>query len=205
MSNGLEHKVINVYRSHGHAWAALRGDRPAEGSWIDRFCSVLPVGSEVLDIGCGSGVPIARALVQRGFRVTGLDGAPEMVALFQRNIPDQTAVIADMRALSLGRRFAGLLAWDSFFHLCPADQRGMFTRLRTHAAADAVLMFTSGVSEGSAVGDLEGEALYHGSLGPDEYRSLLDDNGFDVMQHVVKDASCDRTVWLARVREAVLF
>ena len=43
------------------------------------------------------------------------------------------------------------------------------------------------------------EPLYHASLASDEYRGLLRDNGFDVLQHVVEDPTCgQRTVWLAR-------
>ena len=201
MTEDAEHTVIQVYRRHGHFWTGLRGDRLAEGPWLDRFCGTLPAGAEILDIGCGSGLPIARELVRRGFVVTGLDGAPEMLNQFRRNLPGQSAVLGDMRALALRRRFAGLLAWDSFFHLSPSDQRGMFARFRAHAAPGAALMFTSGTEEGSAIGELGGEPLYHGSLGPAEYRALLDTNGFDVVRHVVKDPSCDRTVWLARFRD----
>ena len=39
-----------------------------------------------------------------------------------------------MRALSLKQTFQGILAWDSFFHLKPADQRKMFAVFRNHAA-----------------------------------------------------------------------
>lgn len=192
--------VINAYRRHGRTWARLRGNRSAEGSWLDRFCGLLPPESEVLDIGCGSGQPIARELFRRGIPVTGVDGAPEMIALFRRNLPGAPVHLADMRRLALPQRFDGLLAWDSLFHLSPADQRPMFARLQAHAAPGAPLMFTSGTAEGSAVGELEGEPLYHGSLGPDEYRALLDAAGFDVVDHVVDDPSCRRTVWLARRR-----
>ena len=190
--------VLDVYRRRGAQWARLRGDRLTEGAWLDRFCALVPAGTEVLDIGCGSGLPIARELVRRGYGVTGADGAPEMLALFRHNLPGTPAVLADMRALALEKTFAGILAWDSFFHLSPADQRTMFTRFRAHAAPAAALMFTSGPAEGSAIGELEGEPLYHGSLHPDEYRTLLESAGFRVVDHIAEDPSCGfRTVWLA--------
>lgn len=199
MTDPIEETVIDLYRRHGPAWVELRGNRLVEGPWLDRFCGLLPDRAPVLDIGCGSGVPIARELVRRGFDVTGVDAAPEMLSLFRCNLPARPAFLADMRKLSLGRRFAGLLAWDSFFHLSPRDQRGMFVRFRDHAASGAALMFTSGPAEGEAIGELRGEPLYHGSLGPDEYRSLLDANGFRVVDHVAEDPGCGgRTVWLAQ-------
>ena len=60
-------------------------------------------------------------------------------------------------------------------------------------------MFTSGDAEGEAIGELEGDPLYHGSLDPEEYRKLLADTGFTVIAHIAKDPACGhRTIWLAQ-------
>ena len=194
----MDECVIDAYQRHGASWANLRGNRLIEAAWLDRFCALLPAGAALLDIGCGSGLPIASELIRRGFDVTGVDGAQTMIALFQRNLPGVEAHLMDMRQLALSRRFSGLLAWDSIFHLSPSDQRRMFCRFQAHAAPGAALMFTSGDTEGEAIGDLGGDRLYHGSLDPGEYRSLLDAAGFAVVTHVVKDPACGhRTIWLA--------
>lgn len=173
----------------------------SERAWIERFADILQQGATVLDVGCGSGIPIAHYLAGKGHAITGVDGSPEMIALFRTYLPNETAEVADMRLLKLDRRFGGLIAWDSFFHLTPHDQRMMFSIFRDHAEIDAPLLFTSGPAFGEAIGTLEGEPLYHASLDPDEYRLLLDRNGFDVVSHVARDASCGgRTLWLARHR-----
>lgn len=191
--------VLDVYQRHGAAWAGLRAAELVERDWLGRFTSLLPAGATILDIGCGSGRPLAVELVRRGCAVTGVDGAPTMLSLFRQNLPGCPAYLQDMRELSMGARFAGLLAWDSFFHLSPSDQRPMFARFAAHACPGAALKFTSGNEEGSAIGELESEPLYHGSLAPNEYRALLHEQGFTVLAHVPKDASCgQRTVWLAQ-------
>ena len=183
-----------------------RGRRPgarssAERAWIDRFAALLDAGATVLDIGCGSGEPIAVSLVGRGHHVVGVDSSPEMIGLFRANLPDEVAQVADMRSLRLDGAFGGLIAWDSFFHLAHDEQRLMFPVFRDHALAGAPLLFTSGPAYGEAIGTLEGEPLYHASLDPDEYRLLLGENGFDVVGHIVEDPDCGgRTVWLARRR-----
>ena len=193
-------QIVGLYRRHAVAWTKARGTRLAEGAWLDRFCAVVDPGGDVLDIGCGSGVPIARHLCRRGYTVTGVDSALEMVAMFEKNVPGQPAFVADMRDLKLGHRFAGILAWDSFFHLSPADQRRMFAVFRAHAAPGAALMFTSGTHEGTAIGELEGEPLYHASLSPTEYRALLSAYGFQLLHYVVEDPECGRrTIWLAQL------
>jgi SAM-dependent methyltransferase len=194
-------RVVDLYRRHAGAWAAARGTELREREWIDRFAALLDAGATVLDIGCGSGEPIAVSLVGRGHHVVGVDSAPEMIDLFRANLPDEVAEVADMRSLHLDGAFGGLIAWDSFFHLAPDEQRLMFPVFRDHALAGAPLLFTSGPACGEAIGTLAGEPLYHASLGPDEYRLLLGENGFDVVGHIVEDPDCgEHTVWLARRR-----
>jgi hypothetical protein len=59
-------------------------------------------------------------------------------------------------------------------------------------------MFTSGPGHGEATNTFKGEPLYHGSLDGAEYRSLLHQNGFDVVKNVVEDPDCGyHTIWLA--------
>ena len=140
--------VIGLYRRHALAWTRARGTTLIEGAWLERFCSLLPTRPALVDIGCGSGKSIARRLIERGVEVTGVDSSPEMMALLAHNFPSYSAQVADRRTLSLSRRFDGLLAWNSFFHLSHADQRGVFPVFREHSAPSAVLMFTSGPSHG---------------------------------------------------------
>lgn len=75
----------------------------------------------------------------------------------------------------------------------------MFPIFGAHAKPGAPLLFTSGPRHGDAIGSFEGEPLYHGSLDASEYRGLLRDNGFAVVDHVADDPTCGgHTVWLAR-------
>ena len=192
-------RIIGLYERHAHAFDAGRGQSLIERPWLDRFLALVPRGGSVLDLGCGAGEPIARHLIAAGRAVTGVDASPAMIALCQSRFPDARWIVADMRGLSLGRRFDGILAWDSFFHLRADDQRKMFAVFRDHAAPGAALLFTSGPRAGVAMGTFEGEPLHHASLDPDEYRALLAAHGFAVVAHVAEDSACGgHTVWLAR-------
>jgi SAM-dependent methyltransferase len=159
----------------------------------------VPARASILDLGCGSGHPIARYLIENGHDVTGVDSSSALIDICKTDFPAQNWIVADMRQLSLGRRFDGMIAWDSFFHLGHADQRRMFPIFRIHAASKAALMFTTGPAHGEALGNFHGEPLYHASLDQAEYSSLLNQNGFRVVWHVVEDPSCGRhTIWLAQ-------
>jgi len=191
-------RIIGLYEDNAAAWDRERGRDLIEAAWLERFAALLPERGSVLDIGCGMGEPIARWLISQGNRVTGVDSAPSLIAMARERAPDQEWMVGDMRALDLGRRFDGLIAWHSFFHLSPDDQRPMFARFAAHAKPGAPLMFTSGWSHGEAIGAWRSEPLYHGSLDPADYRMLLARNGFEVVAHAVRDPDCgSATIWLA--------
>jgi SAM-dependent methyltransferase len=192
-------RIVSLYEDNAAQWDAQRGRELFERPWLDRFLALLRPGGRVLDIGCGMGEPIAGYLLSRGAAVTGLDASPSLIARCRERFPAQDWIVGDMRAMDLGGRFDGLLAWHSFFHLAPADQRPMFARFAAHAAPGAALMFTSGTTEGEAIGAWQGEPLYHGSLDTADYRALLAANGFEVLEHAVSDPTCGHaTIWLAR-------
>lgn len=194
-------RVIDIYQRHALAWSADREGGWVETAWLDRFLALLPPEPAVLEIGCGTGVPIARYLIENKCRVTGVDASRAMIDLSAGRFPTHHWIVADMRTLALDRMFDGVLAWNSLFHLTPADQRRVFPILERHAAPGAVLMFTSGPSAGEQIGTYRGESLYHASLDSGEYRTLLGDDGFDVVAHVEEDPGCGlRTVWLAKLR-----
>lgn len=197
-------QIVGLYQRHARAWARDRGGhRLFEKAWLDRFVRLLPVGATVLDVGCGSAEPISRYLFKKGCAVTGVDTSPELIALCREHFSNGNWHIADMRTLSLGCTFNGVLAWDSFFHLCDKDQRSMFPVFRRHAAPRAALMFTSGPAHGTAIGTYQGEPLYHASLDGSEYRALLAANGFEVVGHAVEDPTCGHhTIWLAQLKES---
>lgn len=192
--------VLKTYESVAAIFDRERDKSLFERRWLDRALNHA-TGRRVLDLGCGSGRPIAQYMADRRATVTGVDGAPAMIELFQQNLPKAEAIVADMRTLDLGRTFDIILAWNSFFHLSPDDQRVMFPVFAAHAAPGAVLLFTSGPAAGEPIGQVGGQPIYHSSFDPPEYRTLLNDNGFDVIAFVPEDPDCQmHSVWMCRKR-----
>lgn len=193
--------ILPTYEVEAARWARERGQTLWEEPALLAAVAGRPPGLSVLDLGCGSGQPIAQWFVARGDRVTGVDGAAAMIAEIKTRVPAVEAIKADMRGLSLGRRFDVILAFNSFFHLSAGDQRAMFPVFAAHAAPGAGLLFTSGPAAGEVTGRVGDSPVYHASLAPEEYRKLLDENGFSVIWFRPDDAELQRhSVWLAEAR-----
>lgn len=192
--------IAGIYSRPAQQWIKDRGVKVTyERGWLELFENFVQIGDSVLDLGCGSGRPLAAYFICAGYSLTGVDISPPLIAHCRAAYPHSGWLCADMRGLELGRCLNGILAWDSFFHLPPDDQRAMFAVFKRHAAAGAVLMFTSGPAFGEVYGEYCGELLYHASLDEAEYAALLEAYGFEVLAYRAEDPDCGgRTVWLAR-------
>lgn len=169
-----------------------------EKPYLDRAISYLKSGATMLDLGCGTGEPIGQYFVDAGFQVTGVDASTEMLKIAKLRCPKIKFILSDMRSLKLDEKFDCIIAWHSFFHLLQDDQRGMFKVFALHLKANGVLLFTSGPEAGEVWSNNGGENLYHASLSPDEYKTLLQQHGFTSIEYKISDPECgDATVWMA--------
>jgi SAM-dependent methyltransferase len=197
-------RIGAIYEQFAREWDADRNDGGwwSDKHWHDRFIEYLGSDAAVLDLGCGSGRPVAQNLVSHGVRVTGVDVSPTMISLCRSRMPEQEWIVSDMRSLALDRQFDGILAWDSYFFLRHDDQRRMFDVFAAHAADGCVLMFNAGPAHGEAVGEYRGEPLYHASLAPMEFEALLARSDFEILEHRAEDPQTGgRVAWIAKSRK----
>jgi len=188
-----------VYERQAARFDAERPKVLIERGWLDRFLDLVPTAGHILDVGCGAGEPVARYLMERDRRVSGLDASSAMLALVRARFPDAVWHRGDMRSFELAERFDGIVAWDSFFHLTRDEQRSVLPRLTRHLAPGGALLLTVGPAEGEVTGHVGGELVYHASLSPEEYREILAAQDLGVVDFVTEDPECDgHTVLLAR-------
>ncbi|MET4213845.1 class I SAM-dependent methyltransferase [Bradyrhizobium sp. LA2.1] len=121
---------------------------------VHRFAARPP--SSILDIGCGTGLALARFAgpdVERW----GIDALPVMVEAARQRNPDATIVIGDMRDLHLGRRFDAVVMLG-----------GVFTHARTNEDVNRTMQVLAEHTEKGAVLVIEGMnacALISGAAG----------------------------------------
>lgn len=197
--------IIDLYSRRAADFDADRSRDLHEQPWLDTFLIHVPEAGSVLDLGCGSGEPIARYLIEQGRRVTGVDAAPGLIALCRERFPGHDWILADMRGLDLGRTFDGVIAWHSSFHLTRQDQRALIPVLARRLKPGGVLMFTSGHEDDERIGEWRGERLYHASLSTAEYCERLEAAGLSVLNHVIGDDDTGgATVWLCALGDGTM-
>ena len=81
-SNGYEGVAAEFLAGRGRAPSSAIGARA-----VRNWARTLAGGATVLDLGCGTGLPITKVLVDEGLKVYAIDAAPSLVAAFRRNLP----------------------------------------------------------------------------------------------------------------------
>src|ERR1051325_5204983 len=87
--------IIDLYERHAPHWVADRGRTGVrfEKPWLDRLIAVLPAGKEILDIGCGSGEPIADYMIAQGYDITGVDSSATLISVSRSRQPNHRWLI----------------------------------------------------------------------------------------------------------------
>jgi 2-polyprenyl-3-methyl-5-hydroxy-6-metoxy-1,4-benzoquinol methylase len=175
LSNGYEGVAAEFLAGRGGAPSNAIGTR-AVRSWARR----LSHGVTVIDLGCGSGLPITKVLASEGLKVYAIDASPSLVKAFRRNLPEITVACESVEdSLFFNRMFDGVLAWGLMFLLQPEEQRRLIPRIGHILVPNGRLLFTSPpepVVWNDAMTGLESR-----SLGGVEYRRELAAVGLKVV------------------------
>lgn len=169
-----------------------------EKTYLDRVIDSIGKSGTVLDLGCGTGIPMMAYLLNQGINTTGVDASYRMLEIAKKNLPTAQFIQADMRQLSLNRKFDAIIAWHSFFHLPLEDQPSMFSVFKAHLNNNGLLLFTSGKTHGEAWGINGGENLFHASLDNSEYKELLEKHHFRLLSYKEDDPEIGNVTWLAQ-------
>lgn len=89
--------AAELFDDIGAGYEEAFGRRPVIDTAIRQLVERLPSGARVLDIGSGTGRPVAHDLAEAGCRVTGVDVSGVMVGIARSQVPSAEFVHADIR------------------------------------------------------------------------------------------------------------
>lgn len=130
-------------------------------SWLGALIAALPRSAAVVDLGCGSGVPVARDLVAAGHRVTGVDFSAVQLCRARRLVPAATFLHSDLTAVRFSPgSLDAVLAFYSIIHVPLAEQQALLYRIASWLRPGGVFAATMGHTAwtGSEPGWLGGDA-----------------------------------------------
>jgi SAM-dependent methyltransferase len=151
--------------------------------WLRDLDARLPDAANVLELGCGRGVPGTRELARR-HRVTGVDISAVQIELARHHVPEASFVHADAVELEIAPASLDAVVALSFFgHVPLHEQRDLVHRIAGWLKRDGLLLATFGAGDAGEEVDEDwlGAPMYFASLGGDSYLTLLREAGLEAL------------------------
>jgi SAM-dependent methyltransferase len=153
-------------------------------AWLGDLLARLPTSADVLDLGCGCGVPAARFLANAGHHVTGVDISDVQIERARRLVPGGTFMVADAVELELPpARFDAVVCLYTLIHIPLALQPVLIGRIASWLRPGGWLIVTTGHDAWTGVQDnwLGGNAaMWWSHADGSTYRSWLRGAGLAV-------------------------
>jgi SAM-dependent methyltransferase len=174
---------------------------------IAEFLERLPTTGALLDLGCGSGDPVAQTFIDRGWHVTGVDFCPRMLALAANRVPEMTTVASDMREVSFPpARFDAITAVYSLFHVPWIEHPRLFKRMGHWLRPEGFALFTyataayTGADEFNGEIEFMGQRLFYSHTSIARLHDQLAAAGLHVVESRERAIGGERFLWVTVVR-----
>lgn len=189
----------NAYDQIAEQWHShIRGQAYIDHvlRYVDSVVKGLQPGARVLDLGCGTGKPVVKYLVEKGFRVTGVDQSEKMLEIAKREVPEAEFIHGDMITVQLPTVFGAAIAWDSIFHVERRHHLGIFRAIANSLEPDGRFLLSVGGSDGAPsaedsvapddlaaegfTSEMFGHTFFYCGYAPRVTRGLLEAVGFEI-------------------------
>jgi len=173
--------------------------------FLARFAAELADGAEVLELGCGAGVPATARLSQR-FRVTGVDVSAAQIERARSLVPSATLMVADIGELDLADgSFDGVAAFYVLGHVQRKRLDTLLGRIASWLRPGGWFVASFGVAdEDGWTGDWLGVPMFFSSFPPARNRELVVAAGLaivaDELVTAAEDGSAVTFQWILACR-----
>ena len=168
-------KVVERYSS--------QRDKFKGNKYLEEFTKLLKPDSKVLDIGCGSGIPIDKYLISKDFKIIGIDISRKQIDLARKNNPQASYEVKDMSDLQYGEyNVDAAISFYSIFHIPREQHRELFKKINSFLPVGGSILVTMGAAEWEGFEeDFHGTKMWWSHYGPKKNRKIIENVGFEVI------------------------
>jgi SAM-dependent methyltransferase len=174
-------------------------------AWLGELREQIPPGGAVLDLGCGSGLPVARDLAAAGYRVTGVDISDVQIHRARELVPAAQFIRADITSVEFEpASFDAVVSFFALIHVPVNDQPLLLLRIGRWLRPGGLFVATTGYwawtgTEEDWLGG--GVPMWWSHADVDTYRSWITEAGLSVEREefVPEDDGGHALFWARRV------
>ena len=156
----------------------------------------VPFGSRALDVGCGSGIPVARDL-SKAYKVTGIDLSMEQIRLARNNVKEGDFACIDVLEYDPPPgSYSAIVSFYTLFHIPKEKHEKVVRRYFEWLTSPGWLVMSVAWEdeEPYSEDDFFDATMYWSNYGMDQYIAMLIDLGFQVMNPRIDQLGYDEDI-----------
>jgi len=182
LSMDFKKTVKEGYNTIADRYLAERSRHSQDVRLLGEFMESLPAEAQVLDAGCGAGVPISQRLSER-FQVTGVDFSEAQIELAKKHVPNGTFVCQDMTQPDFpDETFDGICSYYAIIHIPRAEHQPLLGNFHRMLKPGGFALLCLGAEH--LIDDVDenylGTRMYWSHYDTETYLKMLKECGFSV-------------------------
>lgn len=150
--------------------------------YVNKFEIFLPRQAEVLDLGCGAGIPVDDYLIKKGHLVTGLDISETQISIAKQKCPTGAFFVRDLLDLQPGEfQVDGIISLYTIFHLPRKKHLWFLETIGSFLKSGGKLLISMGDEEFEQEHLLHGQKVWSSHYGRKKNLELVKQTGFEVI------------------------
>jgi ubiquinone/menaquinone biosynthesis C-methylase UbiE len=186
--------VKEGYNTIADRYLAERSRTSEDIRLLDGFMERLPANANVLDAGCGAGVPVSQMLSEH-FHITGVDFSEAQIELARKHVPNGKFICQDMTKLDFpGETFDGICSYYAIIHIPREEHQPLLANFYRMLKPDGFALLCLGAEH--LIDDVDqnylGTRMYWSHYDTETYLKILKECGFSMIwSKRVADATCE--------------
>jgi SAM-dependent methyltransferase len=175
--------VARGYDQIALRYAAWRVEGNPAMRFVRELDARLPDEADVLELGCGRGVPVGRELAKR-HRLTGVDISAAQIELARHHVPEASFIHGDYTALDVAAASLDtVVAILTLTHVPREEHADLLCRIAGWLRDGGYLLCSLGAGDvpGAVDDDWLGAPMYFSHYDADTNRRLLREAGFELV------------------------
>ncbi|MHA1167496.1 MAG: class I SAM-dependent methyltransferase [Candidatus Hodarchaeales archaeon] len=153
-----------------------------EQKFIEKMIELIPEKSNILDMGSGTGIPIDKYLVDRGYHVTGIDLSQKHVNMARINVPGANFIKNDFTKFEFEQRYYAIICTYALFHVPRKEHRDLIRKVKNILLPGGLFLLTTGLEDMPLdVYNFIGSRMAWSSFSSDKYIFFLKQEGFAIL------------------------
>ena len=134
VKNGYE------YNQYNQKYRSSQDLTQFEQFCLEKFFSLLPEHSTVLDLGCGSAYTYDNWIVNHGYKLVGVDFSHAQIVRALKNCPKGKFVCSNMLTFPITFEYGSITMFYSLYHIHRSLHRSFLQKIYNQSARDCIIL-----------------------------------------------------------------